>query len=210
MSGSGRRVAVVGAGIAGATVARLLADAGVDVTVFDKSRGVGGRLATRRAVWRQADGTEHPAQHDHGAPGFSAHAPEFVRVVEQAHRDGLLARWLPRPAPGGYAPLDEPALWVTTPDMPAWCRALLAGLDLQTGRAVDALHHGPDGWRLDGAGATLGAGFHALQDDHPALERDSERRHLKVGAKLSAVSGDTGERRFQLAYVDMVVLQDGL
>jgi len=54
------RVAVVGAGIAGLTAARALADAGLAVTVFDKSRGLGGRLATRRT-------DRGPI--DHGAPG---------------------------------------------------------------------------------------------------------------------------------------------
>ena len=43
-------VAVVGAGLAGVACARGLQAAGVEVTVFDKSRGVGGRLATRRTT----------------------------------------------------------------------------------------------------------------------------------------------------------------
>lgn len=42
------RVAVIGAGIAGLGCARKLKGAGVEVTVFEKSRGLGGRLATRR------------------------------------------------------------------------------------------------------------------------------------------------------------------
>ncbi len=41
-------VAVIGAGMTGITCARALADAGFDVTVFEKSRGLGGRMATRR------------------------------------------------------------------------------------------------------------------------------------------------------------------
>ena len=57
------RVAVVGAGVAGLTAARALADAGRAVTVFDKGRGLGGRLATRRTDWGPVD---------HGAPGVPA------------------------------------------------------------------------------------------------------------------------------------------
>ena len=43
-------VAVVGAGISGLFAARTLADHGLEVRVFDKSRGSGGRCSTRRDV----------------------------------------------------------------------------------------------------------------------------------------------------------------
>src|SRR3546814_6562189 len=43
------RVAIIGAGISGLACARRLRDAGLEATLFDKSRGIGGRLATRRA-----------------------------------------------------------------------------------------------------------------------------------------------------------------
>ncbi|MBS1708925.1 MAG: FAD-dependent oxidoreductase [Armatimonadetes bacterium] len=42
------RVAVVGAGIAGLAAARRLRSDGIESVVFEKSRGVGGRAATRR------------------------------------------------------------------------------------------------------------------------------------------------------------------
>jgi renalase len=48
-------IAVVGAGMAGLTCARLLQAAGRQVVVLDKSRGLGGRLATRRLHGTWAD-----------------------------------------------------------------------------------------------------------------------------------------------------------
>ena len=42
------RIAVVGAGVAGLSCARALADAGRPVTVLERARGVGGRCTTRR------------------------------------------------------------------------------------------------------------------------------------------------------------------
>lgn len=156
-----KRVAIIGAGIAGAACARLLAQAGLEVALFDKSRGVGGRMATRRAEWAADDGTPHPARFDHGAPGFTAHSPDFARFAEQAAEAGLLSRWVPRVAPGNDA-IHTQALWVPTPDMPSLCRALAAGAALHTERAIEALQRGPKGWRLACAGADLGADFDAV------------------------------------------------
>ncbi|MBC7939825.1 MAG: FAD-dependent oxidoreductase, partial [Chitinophagaceae bacterium] len=60
-------VAVIGAGVAGAACASSLRQAGMNVTLFEKARGVGGRMATRRARWLGADGQAQDAQFDHGA-----------------------------------------------------------------------------------------------------------------------------------------------
>ena len=44
-----RRIAVIGAGIAGLSCATELQGAGVTVRIFEKSRGPGGRMSTRRS-----------------------------------------------------------------------------------------------------------------------------------------------------------------
>jgi predicted NAD/FAD-dependent oxidoreductase len=62
-------IAIIGAGICGLAAAEALTRAGRKVVVFDKSRGIGGRLATRR--------TEAGA-FDHGAPFVDANDPEFA------------------------------------------------------------------------------------------------------------------------------------
>ncbi|WP_431268910.1 FAD-dependent oxidoreductase [Dankookia sp. P2] len=43
------RIAVIGAGLAGLSCARALLARGATIRLFDKGRGAGGRLATRRA-----------------------------------------------------------------------------------------------------------------------------------------------------------------
>jgi hypothetical protein len=48
-------VAIVGAGVAGLACARVLIDAGLRVVVLEKSRGVGGRCATRRMMGQPVD-----------------------------------------------------------------------------------------------------------------------------------------------------------
>jgi predicted NAD/FAD-dependent oxidoreductase len=153
------RIAVVGAGFAGTSCARRLAQAGCVVELFDKSRGVGGRMATRRAQWIDADGAAHQAAFDHGAPAFSARTAAFREFIEEAVGDGVLARWEPVMAPGSHENLDGLALWVATPDMPALCRRQAAQLPLTLSRTVDELVRGSDGgWRLHAQGELVGDG----------------------------------------------------
>lgn len=64
-------VAIVGAGMAGLSCARALVEAGLKVAVFDKARGAGGRMATRRGEL---------ASFDHGAQYFTARSPDFAEI----------------------------------------------------------------------------------------------------------------------------------
>lgn len=66
------RVAVVGAGLAGIAAARELVAGGHEVVVFEKSRGLGGRLAARRA-----EGTVL----DHGSPVVAAPPGSALRAL---------------------------------------------------------------------------------------------------------------------------------
>nr|MBP8061530.1 FAD-dependent oxidoreductase [Polaromonas sp.] len=79
---SPRHIAVVGAGIAGIACARTLMQAGHQVTVFEKSRGAGGRMATRRTEF---------GSFDHGTQYFTVRDPRFVKVLESVQ--GLVRPW---------------------------------------------------------------------------------------------------------------------
>lgn len=159
MTASRARVAVIGAGMAGATCARELSDAGVDVHLFEKSRGVGGRMATRRIRWRDAAQRDHEVAFDHGAPGFPVRSAAFARFVDQQAESGALVRWLPRMAPGSLVPFDGCDSWTGSHRMPAVCSRLLDGLHVTLGGAIDTIRRGPAGWSLERLGETLGRGF---------------------------------------------------
>lgn len=147
-----QHVAVIGAGMAGVTAARALALAGHSVHMFDKSRGPGGRLATRRVEWVDRQGNAATTQLDHGAVGFVASDPAFQAFVELALQAGWVAEWKPRLLEGSL-PLDHGAgLYVPTPDMPALCRRLLEGAAASWSFAVDGLHKGPLGWQVQAGG----------------------------------------------------------
>ena len=79
------RVAVIGAGISGMAAARTLADQGVEVEVFEKSRGLGGRMSTRRVDGKPG--------FDHGAQYFTARNPIFKRYVNSWIEQGLVQKW---------------------------------------------------------------------------------------------------------------------
>ena len=87
-------IAIVGAGMAGLTAARPLSSRGHSVTVVDKGRSVGGRLATRRLGG---------ATLDHGAQFFTVRTPEFAAAMAQAEEAGAVREWCRGFGPGRTA-----------------------------------------------------------------------------------------------------------
>ncbi len=77
-------VVIVGAGIAGLSAAAELVASGRRVVVLEKSRGVGGRMATRRVG---------EAVCDHGAQFFTVRGPAFGGMVTAAREAGAVATW---------------------------------------------------------------------------------------------------------------------
>ena len=77
-------IAIIGAGISGLRAAGELGERGLKATVFEKSRGLGGRAATRR--WNGL-----PV--DHGAQFFTARSPEFREQVAQWISQGVCHEW---------------------------------------------------------------------------------------------------------------------
>jgi renalase len=112
--------AIIGAGMAGIACARTLVQAGHRVTVFEKSQGFGGRMATRSSAF----GT-----FDHGAQYFTVRDDRFAKALETV--PGLCKRWsantvrvldeLGRVTAAGL-PAREPH-WVPAPGMNALARA---------------------------------------------------------------------------------------
>jgi len=105
-------IAVVGAGIAGLLLARELKARGADVVVFEKSRGLGGRLATKRVG---------DAVFDQGAQYFTAKSERFAALVAAWAERGVVAPW-----PGASA-----HRWIAQPSMNALGKFLGEGLDVR-------------------------------------------------------------------------------
>jgi renalase len=172
-----RHIAVIGAGIAGMACARTLAQAGHHVTVFEKSRGAGGRMSTRNTEF---------GSFDHGAQYFTVRDARFekaltisaslvrrwsantVRILDEAGR--VVASSLP----------PKEAHWVATPGMSSlvrhWAKPLVeAGqihFDTQVTRIqADVLN--PKRWQLQTEGPSTAAvhpGFDAVVMAVPSVQ----------------------------------------
>jgi predicted NAD/FAD-dependent oxidoreductase len=146
-TGTPHRIAVIGTGLAGTAAACGLREAGHEVWLFDKARGVGGRCATRRAAIVREGRTE-AVEFDHGLPAIPGRHARLRRRLERAAAVGLVERWVPR-VHGAPPSLRPGAGWVPLAGMPALMRAWLQGLPLRLEAAVQRLQRGDDGrWAL--------------------------------------------------------------
>lgn len=136
-------VLVVGAGIAGLTAARMLHAGGVRVAVLEKSRGYGGRAASR-----SIDG----ARVDHGAQYFTARSDAFLAQVTEWQQAGVVTPWA-----GGIwtqragSPAEPPGpeahpRFIAPEGMNALGKALAAGLRVQREAEVTRIQASGRGW----------------------------------------------------------------
>jgi len=123
------KIAIVGAGIAGLLLARDLKAAGRDVVVLEKSRGLGGRLATKRVG---------EAVFDQGAQYFTAKTVRFAELVAAWHRQGVVSQW-----PGASA-----HRWIGRPTMNALGKILAEGLHVRREAKVLSVRRDGAEWEI--------------------------------------------------------------
>jgi predicted NAD/FAD-dependent oxidoreductase len=127
-------IAIIGAGITGLTCARILQQAGYQVVVLEKSRGVGGRMATRRLQGTIAD---------HGTCYLSPKGEAFRHFIQDLVTAGIVEVWtdaiytldangqLHAPAASDRAPR-----YVAPAGMTAIAKFLAAGLEIRFNQRV--------------------------------------------------------------------------
>ena len=125
-------VAVIGAGMAGLVCAQQLHSCGYKVVVVDKSRGLGGRVATRRL---------HDTCADHGACYLKPKGELPSRFVQLLYDRGIVQVWSDThqysqkqlktvtPSPGYVAPTG----------MSTIAKFLAAGLEIERLQRVEAI-----------------------------------------------------------------------
>ena len=134
-----RNIGIVGAGISGLACARTLTG-GPSVTLFDKGRGFGGRLSSRRA---EGAGGE-PFLFDHGAAVVDVAGARFREAVDRVVRAGR-AGWV-----GAGTARGEPS-------MHELVRGLAGEAPVRFGVTVARLDATEEGvWMLGADGEPLG------------------------------------------------------
>ncbi len=127
------KVAVIGAGISGLTLANKLKNH-FEVVVFEKSRGFGGRVATRRS---------DDYIFDHGAQFFKAKTEEFKEYIRPMIDQNVIEIWKARFVEIDNSKIinnrtwnDDPSNYVGTPSMNAIGKFMADGLDIRLSEKV--------------------------------------------------------------------------
>jgi predicted NAD/FAD-dependent oxidoreductase len=142
------RVGIVGAGLAGLGAARTLTAAGHETVIFEKSRGLGGRLAYRRVG---------PYLFDHGASSVSPRGRLLEKVMlDELPADGRVKVVRPihlhdgsRITPGD-ALKNSNSRWTWEGGISALAKQLAAGLDVRLQTRIEGLESLEPGWRMGG------------------------------------------------------------
>ena len=143
------KIAIIGAGMSGLSIATMLQDY-AEVTVFEKSRGVSGRMSTRFA---------DPYFFDHGAQYFTIRTNAFRELIQPLIDCGVVERWTPR-----YAKLcrekilehkfwldDEPR-YVGVPNMNSVIKYLAKNITVKINTNINALKRKKKWQLLDESG----------------------------------------------------------
>jgi renalase len=135
-----RSCLIVGAGISGLLAANALQREGWVVTVLDKGRGVGGRMATRRV----GGGT-----FDHGAQFFTVRGDRFSELVEGWLDAGAAAEWSRGFADADGKPNEDGhPRYRGSRGMSSIPKYLARGLDARTGERAVRVDASAGGWEV--------------------------------------------------------------
>lgn len=181
------RIAVIGAGLSGISAATALTERGHSATLFDKSRGSGGRLSSRRTDYGEID---------MGAQYFTARDASFRQAVQRWQAAGHTAQWTPRlfryDEGGLHESPDDQQRFVGVPRMTAISRALLDGLELRSGTRIVELRQGAEAaWTLVDDGGNKHVGFDRVIVATPAPQAVALLHHSpKLAAAAAEVQMD--------------------
>ncbi len=136
-----KQIAIIGTGFSSLILANELKNNdNFDVTFFEKSRGVGGRIATRHnEEW----------EFDHGAPCFEANETRFLEFLTPLTNAGIIAKWQPRIVNSHMTKIDSDLeYFIGTPKMNSLPKALSYGFKIEFETTILAMQNINNQWFL--------------------------------------------------------------
>lgn len=153
-----KKIAVIGAGISGITLASKLALSN-DVIIFDKSRGIGGRMTTRR---------NDEFHFDHGAQFFTAKSKEFKDLCQKAKDDNVIEEWKCRFAEINNGDIhlqnqiENNLHFVAKPQMNSLCKYMGKNLNILLNKQIESVNFDNNKWSLNTSQSELFENFDYL------------------------------------------------
>jgi len=138
-----KRIAIIGAGMSGLTVANQLKEI-ASVQIFEKSRGVSGRMSTRYA---------DPYQFDHGAQDFTVRDEAFKSFLAPYIKTGILQEWKPKLMLLEKGQIAKARVWselhyVPVPKMNELCIAMAKEIDVNLNTEITEIEKRHQHWFL--------------------------------------------------------------
>lgn len=141
---------IIGAGMAGLSAAGVLSQSGWEVTVLDKAKSPGGRMATR---------CEGESRFDHGAQFFTVRDCRFQEVVDRLEASGCVKPWFTE---GGHT------RYRGTDGMAGIMKEMEKPFDVGTSTTAISVQPTEEGWQIQtAAGKEFNAGALLLTPPAP-------------------------------------------
>jgi renalase len=157
------KIAIIGAGISGITLAKNLSGI-AEVKIFEKARGVGGRMSSRY---------HEQFAFDHATQCFTARSREFQDFLQDFIESGDVAPWV-----GKAINIDNGKIssrfWfethlVAVPNMNSLCKKMSQGLDIGLATEISQIKKHNNLWNLlDKNGNDLGSFDFVISTAPPA------------------------------------------
>ena len=140
-----KNIAIIGAGLSGLVAAKQLGNV-ANVTIFEKSKGVGGRIATRRSGLYSFD---------HGAQFFTPKTELFKEFLKPMIIEGHVKRW-----DGDFVEMINREIslkhkwdaslphYVGAPSMNSFAKRLSVGTDIRQNTLVNSIVRKSEYWQI--------------------------------------------------------------
>ncbi len=187
-------VAIIGAGMAGITAARVLSGRGYSVSLFEKNSLVGGRMTSRR-------GGE--CLFDHGCQFFTVRDERFRSHVERWVEQGWASVWPHRMAACDKGQItllqDDAVRYVGVPGMDGMLKGVANELNLQLDVHITGIQRTADGgWMLNSAQGPLAEEYEIV------IVAASAEHAVSLLAPSPALSGKAASVRMQVCWAVLV------